>query len=84
MEQEKQTSEDSIFNPDLTLEQKKQMGTMLRSQWEKLTDDDWSRIGGAKEKLLEMIQKRYGYTHERAQQERRRGRLANFARSGAL
>ena len=69
MEHGNQTSEDRIFNPDLTLEQRKQMGTTLRSRWEKLTDDDWSRIEGAKSKLLEMLQKRYGYTHEKAQQE---------------
>ena len=69
MEPRKQTAEDRIFNPGITVDQRKQMLGMLHSWWGKLTDGDWSRIGEEKEKLLKVLQERYGYTHERAQQE---------------
>jgi uncharacterized protein YjbJ (UPF0337 family) len=35
----------------------------------KLTDDDFDRIGGEKDKLVGLIQERYGYTREQAEQE---------------
>jgi uncharacterized protein YjbJ (UPF0337 family) len=41
----------------------------LKSWWGKLTDDDFEKIGGKKDRLLGMLQEKYGYTREAAQQE---------------
>lgn len=40
----------------------------LRSQWGKLTDDDVERIAGNKDKLIGMIQEKYGYVGDEARQ----------------
>jgi uncharacterized protein YjbJ (UPF0337 family) len=47
----------------------KQMKGNVREWWGKLTDDDIERIGGNKDKLLGVLQERYGYTRERADEE---------------
>ena len=47
----------------------KQMRGELKTWWGNLTDDDVDRIGGQKDKLIGLIQERYGYTRERAEQE---------------
>jgi uncharacterized protein YjbJ (UPF0337 family) len=47
----------------------KQLRGELKTWWGKLTDDDVDRIGGQKDKLIGLIQERYGYTREQAQQE---------------
>jgi hypothetical protein len=51
----------------------------------KLTDDDFDRIGGQKDKLMGLIQERYGYTREQAEQEIER-RLHEYSdkASGAI
>ena len=41
----------------------------LKSWWGKLTDDDFDRIGGQKDKLIGGVQEKYGYAREQAQQE---------------
>lgn len=41
----------------------------IKQTWGKLTDDDLARLEGGGDKLEGMIQKAYGYTKERAQQE---------------
>jgi uncharacterized protein YjbJ (UPF0337 family) len=40
-----------------------------RTQWGKLTDDDWERIGGHKDKLVGTLQERYGWNKEQAENE---------------
>ena len=40
----------------------------IRSQWGKLTDDDLERIAGNKDKLIGMVQERYGYFWDEARQ----------------
>jgi uncharacterized protein YjbJ (UPF0337 family) len=47
----------------------KQMRGDLRSWWGRLTDNDLERIAGKKDRLLGMLQEKYGYTREAAQQE---------------
>jgi uncharacterized protein YjbJ (UPF0337 family) len=47
----------------------KQMKGNVREWWGKLTDDDVERIGGNRDKLLGVLQERYGYTRERAEDE---------------
>lgn len=43
----------------------------VKEQWGKLTDDDLVEIGGKGEKLLGLLQKRYGYIREKAEPEYR-------------
>ena len=40
-----------------------------RSQWGKLTDDDFDRVQGRREELVGRIRERYGYTQEQAEKE---------------
>ena len=40
----------------------------IRSQWGKLTDDDIERIAGNKDRLIGMVQERYGYVWDEARQ----------------
>ena len=46
-----------------------QMKGTLREKWGKLTDDDLERIAGNKDKLVGVLQERYGWEKERAQRE---------------
>jgi uncharacterized protein YjbJ (UPF0337 family) len=41
----------------------------LRSWWDRLTEADLVQIGGQRDRLISLLQQRYGYTRERAQQE---------------
>ena len=41
----------------------------VKNRWSKLTDDDLGRIEGNAEKLAGVIQERYGYAKERAEEE---------------
>jgi uncharacterized protein YjbJ (UPF0337 family) len=46
-----------------------QFAGKLRSKWGKLTDDDWTFIGGKKDDLVGRLQERYGYEKARAEKE---------------
>ena len=41
----------------------------VKTKWGKLTDNDLTEIEGIEEKLLGLLQKRYGYAREEAEQE---------------
>ena len=47
----------------------RQMRGELRSWWGKLSENDFEKIAGRKDRLLGMLQEKYGYTREAAQQE---------------
>ena len=47
----------------------RQMRGELRSWWGKLSDNDFEKIAGKKDRLIGMLQEKYGYTREAAQQE---------------
>jgi uncharacterized protein YjbJ (UPF0337 family) len=57
------------MNQDIFAGQWKQMRGALKSWWGKLADDDFERIGGQKDKLIGVVQEKYGYAREKAQQE---------------
>jgi uncharacterized protein YjbJ (UPF0337 family) len=57
------------MNNDIFAGQWKEMRGALRSWWGKLTDDDLERIGGEKDKLIGVMQEKYGYTRDQAQSE---------------
>jgi len=44
----------------------KQMRVLIKVWWNKLSDDDLKKVGGKKDKLIGMLQERYGYTQEKA------------------
>ena len=41
----------------------------VKKRWGKLTDDDLMIISGKKEKLVGVLQKKYGYSKEKAEEE---------------
>jgi uncharacterized protein YjbJ (UPF0337 family) len=61
--------ETNPMNQDILAGKWKQMRGELKTWWGNLTDDDVDRIGGQKDKLVGLIQERYGYTREQAEQE---------------
>jgi uncharacterized protein YjbJ (UPF0337 family) len=46
-----------------------QMKGAVREQWGKLTNDDLDQIGGNLEKLVGVVQERYGYARDKAEKE---------------
>jgi uncharacterized protein YjbJ (UPF0337 family) len=69
--------EDNLMNEDVFAGQWKQMRGELRSWWGKLADDDLDRIDGQKDKLIGLVQEKYGYARDHAEQEVER-RLKEF------
>jgi uncharacterized protein YjbJ (UPF0337 family) len=47
----------------------KQFQHHVKLRWDRLTDEDIARIKGHRENLIACLQERYGYAHDRAQQE---------------
>lgn len=41
----------------------------LRDKWGKLTDSDVEQIGGKKDRLIGLLQQRYGYEKDKAERE---------------
>ena len=41
----------------------------IKEKWGKLTDDDLTQIEGKQEKLLGVLQQKYGYSKEKADEE---------------
>ena len=46
-----------------------QMKGSVKTQWGKLTDDDVEQINGNLEKLIGLVQERYGYLRQQAARE---------------
>src|SRR5215468_9712605 len=61
--------ETNSINQDILAGKWKQMRGDLKTWWGKVSDDDFERIGGQKDKLIGLIQERYGYAREQAEQE---------------
>jgi uncharacterized protein YjbJ (UPF0337 family) len=59
----------NAMNEQISAGQWKQMRGMLKSWWGKLSDDDFDWIGGEKDKLIGLIQEKYGQTRDQAMQE---------------
>ena len=57
------------MNLDMIHGKWKQMMVDVKIQWGKLTDDDMIQIDGNKDKLIGLVQQRYGRTKEAAQTE---------------
>ena len=57
------------MNSDVLAGLWKQLKGAAKEQWAKLTDDDLVAAEGSYDKLVGLIQQRYGYAKDRAQQE---------------
>jgi uncharacterized protein YjbJ (UPF0337 family) len=57
------------MTPDAFAGQWQQLRDQIRSWWGDLTDADLDKIAGKKDLLIGLVQERYGYARERAEQE---------------
>ena len=61
--------EDDSMNQDIFQGQWKQLRGELKSWWGNISDDDLDRISGQKDRLIGLVQERYGYTRVRAEED---------------
>jgi len=57
------------MNEDILKGQWKEIRGSVKEQWGNLTDDDLATVEGKQEKLVGLLQKRYGYTKDKAEHE---------------
>ncbi len=57
------------INKDILQGKWKQARGKVKQQWGRLTDNELDQIGGYYDELAGLIQERYGYSREKAQQE---------------
>jgi uncharacterized protein YjbJ (UPF0337 family) len=57
------------MNADLFKGKWRELKGDIKMKWGKLTDDDLTRIEGKEEKLLGLIQQKYGYSKDQAEEE---------------
>jgi uncharacterized protein YjbJ (UPF0337 family) len=69
MENTQGSTDPGKMNPDFFSAKWQQMRGTLRSWWGKLSDEDWERIGGQKDRLIGMLQEKYGYAKDMALRE---------------
>src|SRR5262245_4145560 len=62
-------SETNHINQDILAGKWKQVRGDIRTWWCEVHGDDFESIGGQKDKLVGLIQERYGYAREQAEQE---------------
>ena len=57
------------MNTDIFEGKLKGMRGQFKKWWGKLTEEDLKQAGGKTEKIVALLQQRYGYTREQAEQE---------------
>ena len=57
------------MNVDILKGKFKEWTGALKTKWGEITDDEWTQIGGNKDRLVGIIQQKYGRTKEQAQRE---------------
>lgn len=57
------------MNEDIFEGKWKEMKGQVKEWWGELTDDDLDRVGGKKDQLVGIVQQKYGYTKEEAEEE---------------
>ena len=50
----------------------KEIKGQIKEQWGKLTDDEIAEVEGKQEKLMGLLQKKYGYSRDQAEDDYRR------------
>ena len=66
------------MNADVLKGKWMEMKGKVKEQWGKLTDDDLDKIEGRSEQMVGLLQQRYGYAREKAEEEYNRF-LTRFA-----
>jgi uncharacterized protein YjbJ (UPF0337 family) len=61
--------EDKTMNQDIFEGKWKEMRGQVKEWWGELTNDDLDRAEGKADQLVGLLQKRYGYSKEQAQEE---------------
>ena len=57
------------MNQDVFEGKWKEMRGQLKEWWGELTDDDLEKANGQAEQIVGLLQQKYGYTHEAAEEE---------------
>lgn len=57
------------MNDDILKDQWKQMRGQIKTWWAVLTDDDLDKINGRRDRLINKLQEKYGFTKEQAARE---------------
>ncbi len=57
------------MNRDIFEGKWKEMRGQVKEWWGKLTDDDLEQAGGKADRLIGLLQQKYGYSREQAEQE---------------
>jgi uncharacterized protein YjbJ (UPF0337 family) len=57
------------MNEDIFKGKWKELKGSVKAKWGNLTDDDVAKVEGQSEKLVGILQKKYGYTKDKAQEE---------------
>lgn len=57
------------MNQDIFEGKWKEMRGQVKEWWGKLTDDDLDRVDGKADQIIGLLQQKYGYTKEYAQEE---------------
>ena len=58
-----------MMNKDIFEGKWKQMRGQIKVSWGKLSDDDLERVGGKYDKFVNLLQEKYGFSRERAEEE---------------
>lgn len=57
------------MNEDILQGKWKEIKGSVKKHWGNLTNDDLTEVEGKQEKLIGLLQKKYGYTKDKAEQE---------------
>jgi len=57
------------MNEDIFKGKWKEIKGSVKAKWGNLTDDDVTKVEGQSEKLVGILQKKYGYSKDKAQEE---------------
>ena len=57
------------MNKDIFEGKWKEMRGQVKEWWGKLTDDDLDKVSGNAEQIVGLLQQKYGYTRQRAEEE---------------
>src|SRR5262245_39633015 len=61
-----------LMNKDVLQGKWREMKGKVKEQWGNLTDDDLDKIDGKSDQIVGLLQQRYGYAREKAEEEYRR------------
>jgi uncharacterized protein YjbJ (UPF0337 family) len=57
------------MNKDILQGKWKQMRGEMKRMWGQITDDEFDKIEGDRDKLIGILQEKYGYSREKAEEE---------------